>query len=91
MDIADRFERAFESHFGFLIIMLVIFVALLALVYWWMLYRQRRKDLLAYLNNAYYEKAEAAATQWAFVGEHKADFFGRLTIVKSGDVFNPTA
>lgn len=83
MDLADRFERGFESHFGFLIVLLVIFVAMLALIYWWMLYRQRRKDLLAYLNNAYYEKAEAAAKQWTFVGEHKADFFGRQSIVQS--------
>jgi len=81
MNVIDRFHRAFDSTLGILFIGLVLVLVLLGIAYWVMMWRQRRRDVLAYLHQGFYRKAESLATSFHFIGIHKADFFGRQSPV----------
>lgn len=81
MRLFQRFEHALGSHLGMVFIGLTAGLLALGLVYWFLVARQKRRDLFAYLYRSYYEKAQALATEFSFVGSHKADFFGRQTVV----------
>lgn len=82
MRLLERFELALGSHLGTVFLGLIAILSLLGIIYWFLVVRQKRRDLLAFLHRSYYEKAAALAKHFAFVGAHKADFFGRQTIVK---------
>ncbi len=82
MNLYHRWEMAYQSPLGSLFIVLVLFLAILGIVYGVLRNRKRKRDLLAYLNQSYYEMAEQAAKGWNFSKRHRADFFGRETAVK---------
>ncbi len=82
MRLSERFQLALGSHLGTVFIGLMVLLGLLALIYWYLVIRQKRRDLLAFLNRSYYQKATELAKGFTFVGTHKADFFGRQTVVK---------
>ena len=82
MSVLDRLRLGWETHLGTLVIALVIVLAVLAATYWLLVLRLRRKDLLASKFRAHYEAAnELLSTYWKPIGAHKAEFFGRQTIV----------
>ncbi len=82
MRLTDRFHHALGSHLGTVFVGLILALVLLSAIYWFLVVRQKRRDLLAYMHRSYYEKAATMAKNFLFVGAHKADFFGRHTIVK---------
>jgi tetratricopeptide (TPR) repeat protein len=77
----DRFNRAFQSELGDLMLWLLGALALLSFIYVLLCLRQKKNDLFAYRHKQYYRNAESLAKGFSFVGEHKADFFGRVTPV----------
>lgn len=82
MNLYDRWQMAYQSPLGSLLMLLVVVLLLLGLTYWVLMANKRKRDLLASLYLRYYEKAEKTMEELTFIGKHKADFFGRETIVK---------
>lgn len=85
MHFADRLQRALDSQLAAVLLVLIALLAVLAAAYAVMLWRQRQRDLLAYLNRGYYERAEHAVKGFSFTGAHRADFFGRVSPVLTED------
>lgn len=87
MTLYDRWIMAYESPMGSLLVVLFLLLFLLAAFYLALMYRQRSRDLMASLHRLHFEKSGQFITEqgWKFVGVHKADFFGRETLVKKKD------
>lgn len=83
MRLWEPFQQALHSPLGVVFIGLIVFLLLLVVAYWLLVVRQRRRDHYAYLHRTYYKKAEESVQHLTFEGAHKADFFGRQTLVKS--------
>lgn len=83
MRLWERLQLALHSPLGVVFIGLIVFLVILIIAYWFLVVRQRRRDHYAYLHHSYYKKAEESVQHLTFVGAHKADFFGRQTLVKS--------
>jgi hypothetical protein len=66
MRLAERFELALGTHLGTVFIGLFCVLACLAAIYWFMVVRQKRRDLLAYLNRSYYERAPTNSQRVCF-------------------------
>lgn len=82
MNILDRIQLALQTPLGGLLIGLVIFLIILGVAYWILIIRQRSKDILAYLYRSHYERAERQAKGLRFNEIHKADLFGRQSVVQ---------
>lgn len=81
MRVIERFQMALGSHLGIVFIGLLIGLTVLGAIYWWLVVRQKRRDLLAYLYRNYYEKVAELAKDVVFAESHKAEFFGRQSVV----------
>ncbi len=82
MSLVERFSLALQSHLGPLLAGLFLILSLLGAFYWLLVARQRKHDLLAYHFRAHYERALELSKELIFQDTHKADFFGRQTIVR---------
>lgn len=82
MTLSERFQLALQSHLGPLLTGLFLLLCLLGTLYWFLIVRQRKRDLLAYHYRAHYERALDLAKELVFQGAHKAEFFGRQTLVR---------
>lgn len=82
MRLQERFQLAFESQLGVVLIGLVIGLVIMAFIYWVLVARQKRRDLLAYLYRSYFDRVQGLTQEFQFLGGHKAEFFGRQSVVK---------
>ncbi len=81
MRVWERLQLAFYSPFGTLLLLVFIAFIFLCLLYFFLLWRKKKSDHLAYLNSAYYEKAETILAKYRCKGRPLIDLFGRRSIV----------
>lgn len=87
MKFLNRWEMAYSTHLGTILLFLILVLFSLVIVYLILRYFQRKNDLLKFLHHTYYEKAEKLAKGYTFLKKPKAGFFGRQSVVKTEDGF----
>jgi len=81
--IVDQLQEVLQADAAGILVLLGLFLLLFGASYAVLLWRQRRCDLLAYLNRGFYERVEQLVKGFVFLGEHRAEFFGRTSCVRS--------
>lgn len=77
----NRFRMALQTELGTVFFALMALLITLGIAYFILKQIQRRKDLYRFLYSAYYEKAEELSEELTFDHHHKAELFGRETVV----------
>ncbi|SCC90861.1 hypothetical protein SCG7109_AX_00100 [Chlamydiales bacterium SCGC AG-110-M15] len=85
MNVWIRLQLIYDSLIGQVLIGFLALIFVLAIVYVILRFRQRSQDALAYRYEQHYSKANELIAAMSYVGRHKADFFGRQTIVQLED------
>ncbi|MFT4553601.1 MAG: tetratricopeptide (TPR) repeat protein [Chlamydiales bacterium] len=82
MNFVHRLQIIYHSSIGKLL--LAFFGVIVVLVFFYIVLRLRQKsvDALAYRYQSYFEKANKNLSSFIVAGRHKADLFGRQTVLK---------
>lgn len=81
VNILYRFQLALETPVGVAFVFFLFVLLVLFCIYWVLRQRQREEDSYAYTYQMHYQKIDALDIPMVFLGQHRASFFGRESLV----------